>query len=69
MLRVWLNQKKNSAKSRGWKIKKGKKQTGGLVRMVRNDPTVCYSAEEAFRKEGGGLRGEDLNVMITNSCP
>lgn len=28
---------------------------------------VCYSAEEAFRKEGGGGRGEDLNITITNN--
>lgn len=32
---------KDSAKSRGWIIKKGKNQKGGLVRMVRNDPTPC----------------------------
>ena len=43
---MWLNQKKNSAKSRGWIIKEGKKQTMGLVRMVRNDPTRLHLGKE-----------------------
>lgn len=62
--RLASSRKKNSAKPRGWGIKKGEKQKEGLVfgekMLGMAAVSVCHSAEEAFRKETGGRRGEDI---------